>query len=95
MQRPVSQSRLITWFLWLHIARTCRVRLLLNEVERLKWCAGDQIRNAAVKDRDVLTVMPVTGIFIGSVEDMEPVRRHCLNGVDQPPDDLGYRDFFA
>ena len=54
MQRPFVQSRLITWFLWLHIARICRVKLLLNEVERLKWCAGDQIRNFAVKDRDVL-----------------------------------------
>ena len=36
--------------------------------------------------------MLVTGICIGSVEDLEdlePVRRHSLNDVEQPSDDLG------
>ena len=54
MRRPVIQSRLITCFLWLHAAATCRAEFLLREVERMKWCAGDEIRRAAVKDENVL-----------------------------------------
>ena len=54
MRRPVIQSRLITLVQWVQVAPTCRVDLLLREAERLKWCAGDQIRNAAVVNGDVL-----------------------------------------
>ena len=39
---------------WFHLARTCRADLPLTEVERMKWCAGDEINKAAVKDENVL-----------------------------------------